>query len=97
MRTPMICWLVFPLLLSACEESPPVVPPGAMLVEGVVMETRGFCHAIKAGNGSIYAVHYGQLRDIKAGERVRLIGEIAAQQDCPGAKVLKLLQRAERL
>lgn len=97
MRRSMICLLVLPLALAGCEEPAPVVPPGAMLVEGTVVETRGYCHQIKASNGALFSVHYGQLRDIKAGERVRIIGEIAAVQDCPGSKVLKLLQRAERI
>jgi len=96
MRPKMLCLLVLPLVIPGCDSPPPQVPPGAMLIEGEVRETRGYCHTVAVGQ-SVYAVHYGQLPGMKRGDRVRLIGEIAEVQDCPGAKVLRLIYRAERI
>lgn len=85
------------LFLIGCGEDKVVVPPGAVLVRGEVIEVRGYCHEVRGDDGKRYSVHFGQLPGFAAGDRVQLVGEIASVQDCPGSKLLRLLLRAKRL
>lgn len=92
----LIC-AVLALFAVGCGDEKVVVPPGAVLVQGVVQDVRGYCHEVRSDDGERFSVHFGQLPGFKAGDRVRLIGEIAPVQDCPGSRVLRLLSRAEPL
>jgi hypothetical protein len=68
---------------------PPPPPPGGLTITGVVLEKRGYCHAIQGDNGQRYAVHRGVLGEIPQGARVRLVGVIHPRQDCAGATVIR--------
>jgi hypothetical protein len=71
--------------------SPPAPPPtGALTITGAVTDTSGVCHTILADNGTRYAVHRGVLGGMPSGARVRVIGFVAARQDCPGSTVLRV-------
>lgn len=68
---------------------PPPPPPGGFTVTGTVLETRGRCHTIAGDNGVRYAVHRGVLHGIPPRARVRIVGVVHPNQDCPGATVIR--------
>jgi hypothetical protein len=67
----------------------PAPPPGGLTITGTIVELRGRCHTIDGDNGVRYAVHRGVLRDIPRGARVRVVGVVHPNQDCPGATVIR--------
>jgi len=84
--------LVFlPLLgLAACQTADPPAPPQTTEIIGVVVDTGGDCHTIRADNGSSYAVRPGVLpSNAFPGARVRVVGVIDPSQGCPGRTLLR--------
>ena len=69
---------------------PPVPPPGGLTVTGSITDTRGRCHRIAGDDGQAYAVHRGGLRGLPRGARVRIVGVVHPNQDCPGATVIRV-------
>ncbi len=69
---------------------PPPPPPGALSITGSVTEKAGFCHTVVGDNGVRYAVRQGVLGPIPTGARIRVVGTVAARQDCPGSTVIRV-------
>ena len=68
---------------------PPAPPPGGTAVTGTVVDVRGRCHRITGDDGQRYAVHRGVLQGIPRGARVRVVGVVHPNQDCPGSTVIR--------
>ena len=85
--------VLLPLLgVAACQSDPPPppAPPQTTEIIGVVVDTAGDCHTIRADNGSSYAVRPGALpANAFPGVRVRVVGVIDPNQACPGRTLLR--------
>ena len=69
---------------------PPAPPPGGLSLTGVITDTRGRCHHVAGDDGQRYAVHRGGLRGLPRNARVRIVGVVHPNQDCPGSTVIRV-------